>query len=233
MLRAMGKRTNTAVLIAAWLMAVPAGAETRAEPAPAARACAHAAAEGARTAPPPPSAFRPADRGAPAGTEAGGQRGQSQVPGLALVAPSSGAPTRRAAPDLYWYLDAPLPAGSQAVFTVIGADALDPLVERRLRVERYGLQVARVADAGVELESGTRYEWSIAVVLDDRQRDLDVVAFGELSRAPDETGAAPAAPAWYDAVDAVLEDWIDAEPRPGRGAVAALVRCGTEEDFTW
>ena len=82
-----------------------------------------------------------------------------------------------------------------------------------------GIQQIDLSRHGVHLESGTEYEWSVALVVDAARRSNDVVAAGWIDRVepPPTLGASPDARGfathglWYDAL-AAASDRVEAEP---------------------
>jgi Domain of Unknown Function (DUF928)/CHASE2 domain len=63
------------------------------------------------------------------------------------------------------------------------ARALEQLVVKRLPGPmQAGIHVVDLAQQGIQLEEGTTYDWYVALVLDPKARDADVVAGGAIQR---------------------------------------------------
>jgi hypothetical protein len=174
----------------------------------------------------PPVEYKPPVRGAPKVRVGGSTRSAARELSLAVVAPDHTGLASSEQPELYWYV-------SQAVktpleFTVLGADAIDPLVEKALPpVGEAGIQRIRLADFGVKLKPGEEYQWSISFVADASSRSKDTVASGRVRVAPfpaevtaQASGAGPSkayavyagAGYWYDAL-ASLRSQLAQHPR--------------------
>lgn len=179
-----------------------------------------------------PVVYRPPLRGAPTRRVGGATRGDQEWDlVLSVLAPEETGLTARASPTLYWYLSKP--DGRPAVFALIRDDRVEPVVELDLgEPSRAGVARVALADAGIELEPGIVYEWSIALVTDPDARSKDVVSSATLLlRAPSaglrrdlESGGLVDRAAlyagngyWYDAIGA-LSAGIDG------GAEAAAAR---------
>ena len=71
------------------------------------------------------------------------------------------------------------PVGTEFVFTLMDEEADTPLVEQALaNPESAGLQRVRIADFGVQLETGTEYQWSIAMSAPGADHSKDVISVG-------------------------------------------------------
>lgn len=127
-----------------------------------------------------PVVYRPPLRGAPTRRVGGATRGDQEWDlVLSVLAPEETGLTAHASPDLYWYLSK---ADSRpAVFALIRDDLVEPVAELSLG-ERPAGGIAKVAlaDAGIRLEPGVLYEWSIALVTDPEARSKDVVSSATL-----------------------------------------------------
>ena len=90
--------------------------------------------------------------------------------------------------------------------------------------KRAGIHRIRLSDFGVTLSPGAEYEWSVALILDAKERSKDIVATSwidrvepsaQLSKRLESDGATAAVYAeegmWYDAIGA-LSDQIDGDP---------------------
>ena len=130
------------------------------------------------------------------------------LPTLAALAPYPTGPTAHDQPSLYWFIST---AVSHPIeFSLIDEDenVPRPLFETRIAPPvQPGVHPIRLADSGVRLEPGKRYEWSVAVVCDAERRSKDIFAMGVIERAKrsDEAGL------WYDEVMAI-SDLIEAAP---------------------
>jgi hypothetical protein len=166
--------------------------------------------------------YQPPRRGAPSvNVGAGGVRGGfAQARPLAL-APDHVGLTLHANPSLFWYIDTSPRPDLEVLFTLIEADGIEPLVERKLASpKRAGIQRVRLGSFGVKLRPGVLYEWSIALVSSDAMQPQVAVTTGFIRRVPSEStqlgdardGAAYAqAGLWYDAMGA-FGDAIAAQP---------------------
>jgi hypothetical protein len=102
-------------------------------------------------------------------------RGNEELP-LAVFAPVSQiGRTLQEQPSLYWYLPNLTPCS--VILTVIDGRPGKPLLEATLSPSQSpGVQSVHLADYGLRLSSGVRYQWSISLVpdLDDRSKDYTV-----------------------------------------------------------
>ncbi len=131
--------------------------------------------------------YVPPPRGAVGARTGGGTRGAANAPRLAVLAPDHVGLTTRAQPTLAWYLSA---ATSQPIeLTVIADDAVEPLVVKQLTGPMQpGVHLVDLAQEGVQLKEGTTYDWYVALVLDPKARDADVIAGGAIERRAPPTG---------------------------------------------
>jgi len=84
------------------------------------------------------------------------------------LAPNHLGVTIREQPTLYWYLEQD--SGIPVDFTLIDDKAADPLLEIGYRPPlRAGFYAVDLAEHGFRLETGITYEWTAALVLDERQ----------------------------------------------------------------
>ncbi len=157
--------------------------------------------------------YTPPPRGGSTGTRmGGGTRGASAAPRIAVLAPDHIGLTTRAQPSLVWYLSEQTRAPVE--LTVIADNAVEPLAVKRLpSPQRAGIHVEDLAKHGIQLAEGTIYNWYVALVLDPKARDSDVVAGGAIERrapTPELTAALEAGQPsyrvlaengiWYDAI---------------------------------
>jgi len=171
--------------------------------------------------------YKPPRRGAPAPERrmGGGTRGTNKsLPVVSVLAPGHTGLTVQEQPALYWFASAVVDAPIE--LTVIDEKGIQPVLETRLAPPtQAGVQRVRLADYGVRLTVGERYQWSIALVLDPEHRSKDITAIGAIKRikrsevkstltdvANTEAPYRYAdAGLWYDAVMAI-SDLIDAAP---------------------
>ena len=162
--------------------------------------------------------YVPPLRGKPRGRVGGGVRGvRDAAPVFYTLVPDHTGQTVSAQPTLFWYLGGELLGAPSFVFTLIDDDHIDPLVEAELpKPTHAGIQRIDLSRHGVHLESGTEYEWSVALVADAARRSNDVVAAGWIDRVepPAALGASPdsrgfaAQGLWYDALAAAADDAV-------------------------
>ncbi len=171
--------------------------------------------------------YKPPRRGAPAPGRrvGGGTRGTNKsLPVISVLAPDHTGLTVQEQPALYWFASAVVDAPIE--LTVIDEKGIQPVLETRLAPPTQpGVQRVRLADYGIRLTAGERYQWSIALVLDPEHRSKDITAIGAIKRikrsevkstltdvANTEAPYRYAdAGLWYDAVMAI-SDLIDAAP---------------------
>jgi len=150
----------------------------------------------------------------------GGTRGTNKsMPILSVLAPGHTGLTVREQPDLYWFASDVVTNPVELTLTLEKGDT--PLLEKRLQVPMHaGVQRVRLADYGVKLIPGERYNWSISLVLDPKRRSKDVIAVGAIERVeranldPAALAASPTTDSfyqfaadglWYDAVMTISE----------------------------
>jgi len=129
-----------------------------------------------------------------------------------VLAPDHIGLTTRAQPSLVWYLSEQ--TRTPVELTLIADKAVEPLAVKRLpSPQRAGIHVEDLAKHGIQLAEGTTYNWYVALVLDPKARDSDVVAGGAIERrapTPELTAALKAGQPsyyvlaengiWYDAI---------------------------------
>lgn len=146
----------------------------------------------------------------------GGRRSAGEpVAELWALVPEHVGQTIAKQPVLYWYVSETSQADVHFELTLIDEDSIEPLVDQRLNgPKQAGLQQVRLADHGVELETGMEYQWSVALVADPSQRSKDIVAVGWIERVSEPPGLAERlAAAGSDGEAAVYADsglWYDA-----------------------
>jgi hypothetical protein len=151
----------------------------------------------------------------------------TKLPTIRAIVPGHVAHTARSRPTLFWYVSAVPPAEASLMFSLTNEDEIDPLIRAEIeRPTRAGLQRIDLSKFDFDLETGTEYEWSVALVPDSESRGRDLVTLGWIERvdavalgwiervegpealvaaAPD-AGALAAAGLWYDAVEAADEN---------------------------
>ena len=185
--------------------------------------------------------YYPPWRGAPATRIGGGSRGLDGTDwALWVLAPEHTGLTTRSSPTLYWYTSKAV-SGRQTQITVIKQGAMDPVLETTLPGSAPpGINRLDLSRWGVELDTGTEYQWFVSVVRNPAQRSKDLTAGGTIQRIDSDPGIqarlsgseARAAPfiyaeqgIWYDAID-TLSRLIEDNPTNGtlRHHRAALLR---------
>ncbi len=158
----------------------------------------------------------------------GGTRGPGDpMPTLSVLAPSHTGLTLHAQPMLYWYVSKATTYPVE-VNLIEAQGRIAPLFEIRLSPPvPAGVHRIRLADYGVHLAPGVRYQWSVALIRDLRSRSRDLVAGGSIERIglvdalqarltqagkADKTWIYADAGIWYDAVS-TLSALIDAAPQ--------------------
>lgn len=167
-----------------------------------------------------PVEYKPPVRGAPKVRVGGSTRTAARELSMAVIAPDHTGLASSDQPELFWYISQPVKAPLE--FTIIAAEAIDPLVEKALPpVAEAGIQRVRLADFGVRLKAGVEYQWSISFVADASSRSKDTVASGrvrvaplppELSGKANSVAAYAGAGYWYDAL-ATLRGEIARRPK--------------------
>jgi len=161
-------------------------------------------------------AYTPPRRGAPRTRVGGGTRGAYAAVVLQVLAPEQTGLTMQAQPTLYWYASRAVEGDVELVLTE--RDAVNPLWRQRIDggIEA-GIQAFPLKNAGLELDTGVTYQWSVAVTHRSGQRARDVVAIGTVERVADTALADPSSdPAdraavlaangiWYDAIQVLSE----------------------------
>lgn len=187
-------------------------------------------AQGLATADPP--VYVPPRRGAPKTRVGGGTRSGGEQVHLALLAPEHTGLTRSPSPTLYWWLSADHPGPVEVVVTA--ENGVTPVLRLRPPAPvAAGIHAVDLTAAGLTLEAGVPYRWSVAIIRDENARSRDVVATATLEYLPPEravsadAGALAAAGLWYDAMAALNRD-----AEPGRQA-ALLEQVDLDEVARW
>ncbi len=164
--------------------------------------------------------YRPPKLGKPRMTVGGGSRGPGKgFPALYVIVPDHVGQTTSSQPSLFWFVDEVPPLGTQFVFTLMDEEADTPLIEEALGIpERSGLQRVRISDFGVQLETGTEYQWSIAMSAPGVDHSKDVISVGWIDYVGKSDGIAARLEAggperssfvyaeegiWYDALSSI------------------------------
>ncbi len=123
--------------------------------------------------------YVPPTRGAVGARTGGGTRGSANAPRIAVLAPDHIGLTTREQPTLAWFLSAD--ANTPVELTVIADGAVEPLTVSRLRGPlRAGVHLIDLAEYAARLAPDITYDWTVALVLDPKARDADVVAGGAI-----------------------------------------------------
>lgn len=161
---------------------------------------------------------------------------------IAVIAPDHTGLTTQSQPTLYWFASQPV-SGRVAV-TIQDEKGIEPLVEKHLSLsDAVGMIPVRLAELGVQLQPGSEYRWSVAVVADSPSRSRDLVTSGSIRQADSRdtirahlSSLSPERAAfvlaeqglWYDAL-AQLGELIErapADPRWRRFRAALLEQVG-------
>jgi hypothetical protein len=149
-----------------------------------------------------PPTFVPPDVGAPVTRVAAATRGLlAKAEVWALVPPQTGL-TSKATPILFWCLTESFAGPIELTVQLDDRNAGEPVLATRLEQgAKAGLQ--RIAlPSGTELEPGKDYQWSVALVVDEKNRSADLFASGGIRR---EAGHRPEN-YWYDLVEQTSSD---------------------------
>jgi hypothetical protein len=152
---------------------------------------------------------------------------------VVVLAPDHVALTAQEQPTLYWFVDRS-PA-HEVEISIIEEDGVKPLFERRMRAPGAGIHAFSLADSGVRLQPGMRYQWFVAVVVDPNYRSKDILSGAVIERSASSpvSGSASAtdlaaAGIWYDALMVVSTE-VDAapsDPTPRQHRQALLEQVG-------
>ncbi|NBV85237.1 MAG: DUF928 domain-containing protein [Verrucomicrobia bacterium] len=150
----------------------------------------------------------------------GGARGVfSKNQALYVIAPNGAAYTTQKQPSLFYYqmsgLDAR--AGETLSFSIVVPNQSKPLLKAVAENAESGLRRIQISRYGVELASGVRYEWKLALSEGGEGKSKDTLASGsieykeasealkrDLAEQPENQAAIYAAHGiWYDAFEAL------------------------------
>lgn len=155
--------------------------------------------------------YKPPQTGAPTMRIGGGTRGTSSAPvQLQVLAPLQTAFTAQPQPVLYWYQSQTQATSVEIAITQEGVDT--PLLDKILPpIEKTGLQRFALRDAGIALQAGQEYRWSIAIVNDSEQRSGDIVASATIRYQPPNTPLQSVEQLaesgyWYDALQQLIDN---------------------------
>jgi hypothetical protein len=169
--------------------------------------------------------YVPHDYGAPEVTETAGARGggeaETELPNLLVLAPPKLARTLSTQPTLYWYLSGPSRVPVRLTLDDVEATSPAPLLELDLgALPAAGVYATALADHGVRLEPGHRYEWSVALAVNPEAYSEERVAKTILATAEADPAllariaegpalarieALATAGYWYDALDLLAQ----------------------------
>lgn len=129
-------------------------------------------------------AYKPPRRGAPSTRVGGGTRGieAGETPSLYALAPDHVGLTGSEQPTLSWYMSKPTTMRFE--FLLIDEEGIEPLLEITLDSKelKAGIQGINLADYGVKLKPGEKYQWSVALVPDAKHRSSDITSGGMIER---------------------------------------------------
>ena len=162
--------------------------------------------------------YRPPVRGAPGGRIGGGTRAPvGDLPEVVALVPDHVGFTVKPTPTLFWYISTQ--TSHPIEITLIEAQAVKPLLEKRVVIKQAGIQRFPLDDHGVQLERGKQYKWFVVVILDPSHRSRDIVSGGMIEMVEPPAPVLHVTPAerprvfadaglWYDLLTA-LSDLID------------------------
>ena len=123
--------------------------------------------------------YQPPRRGAPNIRVGGGTRGLAGVtPTLHVLAPDHVGLTASEQPTLNWHMSKP---GSMRLeIMLIDEEGMDPLLELSIDSSKLkaGVQSVNLADHGVKLKPGMKYQWSVVLVAEEGHRSNDIISSG-------------------------------------------------------
>jgi len=160
----------------------------------------------------------PASIGAPRSRHTSGATRAARVPGPTLysLVPEHTGQTISSQPSLFWYVDTLPPEDMPVVFTLTNEREIDPVSEIELeKLSEVGIQRLDLAQHEIRLESGTEYEWTVAVVVDPKHRANDVITAGWIVVVDEPPGLERNARSyaanglWYDALATASDDLRD------------------------
>lgn len=165
--------------------------------------------------------FQPKVEGAPSRRVGGGTRGATagEIPSLVALSTENVGKTNSAQPTLLWSVSKAIKKPFK--FTLIHANpfavkppATEPVKEVVIKDVVDGIQTIDLASYGVTLQPNVEYEWSISIIMGNKEGSGDISATGSIMYAPDKELSANIAKAdekqrpslyqkagyWYDAM---------------------------------
>jgi hypothetical protein len=147
---------------------------------------------------------------------------------LTVLAPEEVGLTTKEQPSLYWFQSKS--TNTHVTLTIIRKKEAQPVLNAEIEVLSDGIQRVRLTDCHIHLDAGVEYKWSVAVVMDPKDRSNDVIASGVIKHVKPSAqlvGKLVGAPAselptiyaaegiWYDSLEA-LSNLVDAHPRDAK-----------------
>lgn len=145
--------------------------------------------------------YKPPKVGALKDSVGGGTR-SLEVPKIQVLAPKKIALTNQAQPILYWYSPEFSPQEIEIILIEDGSDK--PLLEKRLTVTQ-GLKNISLADYGVSLQQGKKYQWSVSV-LNTSESTSAVIVYQSSSTSLSTVEQKAENGYWYDALQQLVEN---------------------------
>jgi hypothetical protein len=99
---------------------------------------------------------------------------------LTVLAPEDIGRTTKAQPALYWFQSKSV--SNQFELTITQKGVVQPLLEAKFDGMTEGIQRLRLSDYQITLAEDVEYRWSVAMVVDTKNRSSDVVASGAIMR---------------------------------------------------
>ena len=163
--------------------------------------------------------------GAPSRRVGGGTRGSSvEIPSLVALCPENVGKTTSAQPTLLWSVSKAIKKPFK--FTLIYANPLsvkppatEPVKEVIIKNVIDGVQAVNLADYGVTLQPNVEYEWSVSIIMGNKESSGDISATGAIMYTPDKDLTTKVASAeekqrpalyqkagyWYDAMSELTQ----------------------------
>lgn len=161
--------------------------------------------------------FQPKVEGAPSRRVGGGTRGTAagEIPSLVALSTENVGKTSTAQPTLLWSVSKTIKKPFK--FTFIYAEptrASEPVKEVILKDVVDGIQAIDLASYGVTLQPNVEYEWSVSIIMGEKEGSGDISATGSIMYVPSKELTANIAKAdekqrpslyqkdgyWYDAM---------------------------------
>lgn len=122
--------------------------------------------------------YKPPPRGAPARRVGGATRAPDRLAGLTVLAPDHVALTASEQPTLYWFL--PEKSEVRVEVALVDSKGVKPLLETSYSNLERGIHAVSLKDFNVRLTRNEEYQWSVALVMSDKQRSRDIVSQASL-----------------------------------------------------